>query len=207
MDKFVRYLNWEQVQKTLLDKRLNPFSLEDFVREFDLDKDTAIKFLSRHKKKDNIKQLKRGLYSLTIKRPSLYLVANRLYRPSYLSFETALSHHNIIPETIYSLTSATPKASQEFSALGNRFVYHSLKEEAYFGYEPRQVRGDTILIATPEKAVLDFLYFVHRGQKSLNDRMKVTKLNLRLLEEYAEQMGNPNLVDLLDELPDEEVIY
>lgn len=180
---------------------MNLFSLQDFVQEFGVERQAAIKFLSRRKRRGDIEQLKRGLYALSLQTPPLYRVANRLYRPSYLSFETALSHHGIIPETVYAFTSATPKTSQEFEALGNVFTYHKIKPSAYSGYKPMKIDGHTILIATPEKAVVDFLYFVSLGKKRLNERMRVEDLDSEELGKYAEAFERPGILNALDRLP------
>ena len=201
MDKIRDYLQWDRVQKKLLEAGLNLFSLHDFVHEFGVARGAAIKFLSRHKKRGDIEQLKRGLYALSLQTPSLYRVASRLYRPSYISFETALSHYGLIPETVYAFTSATPKTSQEFEALGNVFTYHKIKPSAYSGYKPMKMDGHTILIATPEKAVVDFLYFVSLGKKLLNDRLQVEGLDSKELEKHAKAFERPGILDALDRLP------
>ncbi len=201
MDKIKDYLQWNQVQKRLLEAGLGLFSLHDFVQEFGVEKQAAVKFLSRHKKRGDVEQLKRGLYALSLQTPSLYRVANRLYRPSYISFETALSHYGLIPETVYAFTSATPKTSQEFEALGNVFTYRKIKPSAYSGYKPMKIEGHTVLIATPEKAVVDFLYFVSLGKKSLNDRLQVQGLDRKELERHAKAFERPGVLDALDQLP------
>lgn len=198
MDNFGNYLKWDSVHKDLLSRGLNLFSLRDFQLVFSVDKQTAIKFLSRHKKRGNVKKLKRGLYSLTLNQPSLYLVANQLYQPSYISFETALSFHNLIPEVVYSLTSATPKTTQKFEALGNLFTYYKIKKQAYTGYIPVNTEGVTVFMATPEKAVIDFIYFVSLGKRTYNDRLKIEKLDRSLLEKYAKVFAKPKLLKLLN---------
>lgn len=197
MDNFGNYLKWDIVYKQLLSHHLNLFSLKEFQVLFNVDKQTAIKFLSRHKGKDNVKKLKRGLYSLTLNQPSLYQVANRLYQPSYISFETALSFHHLIPEIVYSFTSATPKTTQKFEALGNSFEYHKIKKQAYTGYVPINSEGITVLMATPEKAVVDFLYFISLRKRTYNDRLKIKGLNQTLLEKYAKTFSKPKLLELL----------
>ncbi len=58
-------------------------------------------------------QLRRGLYAT---RPDInpYCLAASIYGPSYISFDTALSFHRLIPEAVYEITSATLKRSREF---------------------------------------------------------------------------------------------
>ena len=48
-------------------------------------------------KRDNLIRLKRGLYE-TNKDANQLTIANALLAPSYISFETALAYHGMIPE-------------------------------------------------------------------------------------------------------------
>ena len=43
---------------------------------------------------------------------SVMTLANIIYGHSYISFETALSYYNLIPETVYSIMSATYKKNK-----------------------------------------------------------------------------------------------
>ncbi len=97
-----------------------------------------------------------------------WLAANLIYQPSYISLHTALSHYNLIPEGVYSTTSITTRKTNGFETLIGNFSYHSVKESIYgFGHtlmdfttaafdDPARTRK--ILIAEPEKAILDFFY-------------------------------------------------
>ena len=80
---------------------------------------TMVLYDNRHYKspKDKVKRLladrkliklTKGLYE-TDQSISGYLVANAIYSPSYLSFEFTLSYHGLIPEAVYTYTSATFK--------------------------------------------------------------------------------------------------
>ena len=62
--------------------------------------------LGRLVKSGNFFPIIRGLYETDTKRAG-YLFAESIYSPSYLSFDFALSFHGLIPETVYSYTSAT----------------------------------------------------------------------------------------------------
>lgn len=197
MDKINNYLKWDIVHRVLLERNLRIFSLLDFIKLFQISKQSAISFLARHSRRGNLSRLKRGLYTLSLHPPSLYLVANSLYQPSYISFETALSIHGLIPEVVYAYTSATPKVTQRFIALGNEFVYHSIKKKAFTGYVPTKLEGETILLATAEKAVIDYLYFVSLGKKEWIDRLQTRTLRKEKLREYAQLFDRRQLFNLL----------
>lgn len=86
-------------------------------------------------------------------------IANQLYKPSYISLHSALSFYGIIPEEVVQLTSVSTLKTASFSNPFGTFHYQNVKESLYFGYEiSTMTDGRGILIATPEKALLDLLY-------------------------------------------------
>lgn len=86
-------------------------------------------------------------------------IANRIYRPSYISLHTALAHYGMIPEEVLRITSvSTLKTYQICNGFGD-YTYQTIMPEMMFGYEPKIMsNGRSILFATPEKALLDLLY-------------------------------------------------
>jgi len=88
----------------------------------------------------------------------LYLVANRIYSPSYVSFEAALSYYRLIPEGVYTITSATSLKTHQFNTSTGTFSYRHLKPELMFGYTLIQSSGCPVKMAHPEKLLLDYLY-------------------------------------------------
>ena len=109
-------------------------------------------------------RLKKGLYvvapnvhHLTI---SKELIANHLYGPSYISFESALSYYHLIPERVHTIRSLTLKRARNFSTPIGNFEYISAQKK-YFGIGIRQeIVNDryAYLIASPEKALCDIIY-------------------------------------------------
>src|SRR5882762_779116 len=112
--------------------------------------------------KDGIlQQIKRGLYiagpRITSAKPDPFLLANHLLGPSYVSLESALSYHGLIPEKVYEITSVTIKAKRSFSTPLGVFSYTRLPLP-YYSYGIRSVEVDSqhrFLIASPEKALFD----------------------------------------------------
>lgn len=106
-------------------------------------------------------RLKRGLYVRSTEdgaMPIPFLIANHLYGPSYVSFQTALRHYGLIPERVYETQSMTIKHSRSFNTPLGPFTYRNCGVE-YFpvGIRQEQEGDDTYLIATPEKALCDTL--------------------------------------------------
>lgn len=118
--------------------------------------------LTRWQKKGYVIKIRNGFYRLSdnkFDRESvLYWVANRLYNPSYVSLQSAFSYYNFIPEGVFQVTSVSAKANRKFSTPEGRFVYKNLKPELIFGYNLVRTEDLVYKLATPEKAVLDFLH-------------------------------------------------
>ena len=124
--------------------------------------------IDRLEKSGKLIRIKRGLYvsgSNEFNIPvSLELIANHIYFPSYVSFETALSYHGIIPERTYTTRSATVKRSRKFETPLGRFEYISV-EEVLFPAGVMSVRTPgniSFMIAGPEKALCDTM-IVRKG--------------------------------------------
>jgi len=122
--------------------------------------------------------------------PDMY-VANHLYSPSYVSLETALSDYSIIPEVSMAVTSITTKTTRRFRNKHGLFIYRTVKPEAFAGYYVEREGGFDILMAEPEKALVDFLYFKAYHNKKFKlederlDRDIISRLNRKKLNKYA----------------------
>ncbi len=137
--------------------------------------------------KGNIISLKRGLYTLKEEDRqtglSRYFLANQIYSPSYIGLETALSYYGIIPEAVHTITSVTTKKTQAFKNPFGRFAYHHIKQELYDDYVKQQDEfGCPFLIATAERAVVEFLYFRLRDIKKFDEDIFETSFRFQNLE-------------------------
>ena len=120
------------------------------------------------------------------------LIANKIYKPSYISLHSALSFYGIIPEMVVQITSVSTLKTARFTNDFGEFSYNNVKEELYFGYEPKVLKDNrSILFATPEKALLDLLYlypFYNSNEEienlRLDDSFMKEELNLKRLQDY-----------------------
>lgn len=111
-----------------------------------------------------ISKIERGKYLLNSKNIQSFNIANLIYSPSYISFETALNYYGILSQFPYEITSATTKKSKNKQIFDIFYSYSHLKNNLYFGYE----KVNNILIALPEKAILDQIYLSLKGYKKIN---------------------------------------
>ena len=112
----------------------------------------------------------------------LYLAANRIYSPSYVSFESALAYYRLIPEGVYTITSATTLKTHKFTTSLGAFTYRHLKPELMFGYRLVEVVGQRFKMAEPEKVLLDYMY-LNTELQSANDfeSLRINQAELRTL--------------------------
>jgi len=114
--------------------------------------------LSEWQKKGYIKKIVKGYYlfsDIEMNEGLLLAIANKIYKPSYISFETAMSHYRLIPESIYMITSASTKRTSLFETPLVRFSYRTIKPALFFGYS---LLPGGIKMAFMEKAILDYFY-------------------------------------------------
>ncbi len=140
-------------------KEYTVFSLNDIRK---IDSNFRRRQLNEWQDKGYIRKIVKGYYIFSdraVNEDTLYRIANKIYRPSYVSLEIALSHYSLIPESVYSVTSVSTKRTYNFSTPVGGFTYRTLKPELFFGYHIVRKNDDTpYKIAAPEKALLDYLY-------------------------------------------------
>lgn len=180
-----------EIEKKLRSGNIKIFTRLEFRRLLNATPIAAQKLLERYTKKGFFIRLKGGLYAMRLNFPPMYLIANSLYRPSYISFETALSYYHVIPETVYSVTSATTKTTREFAVEERHFDYRKIKRTAFTGYHAMDYGGDKVLIADKEKTIADYLYFVYLKKMSFNDRFDCGKIDRQKLFRYVKLFGRP----------------
>lgn len=180
-----RRLNIREILKETEVQKLTLFTPSVFAKLFNTSLSNARIFLSRNTRLKYFVRLKKGIYSPTNLQPSSFEIANIIYKPSYISLEIALSFYHIIPETIYGITSITTKHSKKTNVFNQIFTYHKLNRNLYFGYQIVRINNKNIIIATKEKALLDYLYFIARGQKKYNERFDIRILDKQKLSKYS----------------------
>ena len=164
-------------------------------------------------KKGLIIKLKRGLYVLNERdrkfEPSRIFLANALYSPSYVSTIYALGYYGLIPEKVVDVTSVTTKKTAKFINPFGTFIYQHLKTSLFFGFkEIEDENGFPVLIAEPEKAMLDFIYLNLKDFKnkdedvfSLSYRFQnLDILKKRKLIDFAKKFENKEILDVMEKL-------
>ncbi len=165
-------------------------------------RDTIRVQLSRWCRSGKLIPLRRGMYAfpevgtaVTINRAAL---ANSLYSPSYLSTYWALGFYGLIPEKVVVYTSVSSRVTRSFQNPLGAFQYRAIRQNAFFGYEPREIGGGNVLIAKPEKELLD-LWYLESGEwteaRMREMRFQNTEVvNRSRLTAFAERYRSARLV-------------
>jgi len=190
------------IRDILLTKQVRTFSARDLGSLLGLSKRMALYYLEKGIKEGLFSQVKRGCYFLKTNPPSEPEIANQLYRPSYVSFEYALAYYNILPEMVYTITSATTKPTREFSVNKKNYRYTTIKPSAYTGYEMKVIEERRFLIAEPEKALADYLYTVSLGRRALSERLELSSLSINKIKIYTALFASKSLETLVIKLLD-----
>jgi len=136
-------------------------------------KNTSIDtYISRFIKYKKIIRLKNGLYvtsdyfnkNKTDISYTFYL-ANIIRTPSYVSSWTALQYYNMATESIYTITSISPKVTRLYKTKAGTFSFQSINEDLFSGFSLKKgataspTKNFDFYIASPPKALFDLLYF------------------------------------------------
>ncbi|MHB8135744.1 MAG: type IV toxin-antitoxin system AbiEi family antitoxin domain-containing protein [Anaerolineaceae bacterium] len=157
--------------------------------------------LSRWVNSGRIYQLRRGLYAIAQPyqkvKPHPFLVANHLQPASYVSLQSALAFYDMIPETLNITVSVTTGRPERLETPLGIFEFRHIKPSLLFGYQMTDLNGQNALLATPEKALLDLIYF-QSGGESMNYLQELRlqnleRLELDLLRKHSEFFDSPKI--------------
>ncbi|MFH0735549.1 MAG: hypothetical protein V1773_11740 [bacterium] len=163
-------------------------------------------------KKGYIKRIANSLFvfeDTNLDEMKLFYLANRIYEPSYISLESALSYYGFIPEAVYNITSVSTKKTNIFNNQGIVFSYKTIKYNLNWGYNLVPWENTIIKMAEPEKALLDYFYLNakiktldHIYGLRFNNYSINEKVNWEKLANYLSLFNNKSLskrINLLKE--------
>lgn len=126
--------------------------------------------------------IRRGLYYLTAMhgavKPHPFELAQYIYAPSYVSLESALAYHQLIPEAVYVITSACAKRSKKFhTPIGVYSYLHLPAENFYSEVELITENNYRFMMAKPWKAICDYIYCYKKNWDNLLPLMKSLRIS------------------------------
>jgi len=158
--------------------------------------------LHRWIKTGNITALRREMYTLAdrYRKAALYptVLANELYKPSYLSGLWALSYYGLIPEKVVVYTSITSRVTRTFTNQFGTFQYSNIKQSCFFGFSSHVIQQQNVWLSDIEKAILD-LWHLNKGEWTV-ERLSSMRfqnfdlVNVERLQQYASKFNSPRII-------------
>jgi predicted transcriptional regulator of viral defense system len=186
---------------------------QDLASKLPGEDQTRYDVVSRALRDKVLVRLKRGVYLISPPYqkylPNAFEIAQTLYGPSYISFESALSHHGLIPEAVYTTTSACLKRSNSIKTTLGQFQYlHVPPEEFMLGVKRIQDAHAIYLMATPWKAIADLCYIQKKQWKNFSDMCEDLRIEkedlqdkeLETLHELTQRYGSTHVQKILSRL-------
>jgi hypothetical protein len=175
--------------------------------------------LKRAMKAGEVIRIYRGLYCLAPKylrrKPNPLVFAQQIHGPSYISLETALSHHGWIPEAVFAITSASMDRAREFETPLGHFSFTRIPQKVFYtevtriekqdGNEQGFHHAESFLMASPLKALADYVY-AHRLDwasarpviESLRvDESSLASINLETVERLIDNYSSRRVLRFL----------
>lgn len=174
--------------KRLASRGIPLFSLNEIGAILAIDnRQTLYKRIQRLTQNKILQKLIKGKYYFTLNSVNDFTIANFLYQPSYISMQSALSFHSIMTGFSYQITSISVKKPKNFIIDKKDFIYSKITPKLFWGWEKKE----DFLIAKPEKALLDYVYFASKGLTSLDwEEIDISKLDKKLLLTWARKYNN-----------------
>ncbi|HCX98576.1 MAG TPA: hypothetical protein DG754_00415 [Bacteroidales bacterium] len=162
-------------------------------------------------KKEYVIKLKNGLYTFPeYKQESFYYMyfANRMYKPSYISTHTALAFYGLIPEAVVQITNVSSLKTAQFENQFGTYTYQNIQPSLMFGFEAKPYKnGLYMLMAQPEKALLDLLYlnpyyitWQDFEALRIDENLLEELISVVRLQSYAKSFQNKRLQSIVDAL-------
>lgn len=136
-----------------------------------------------------ILSLRRGLYLLgehyRRNEINLFSIAMQICAPSYISLESALSYHRMIPEAVYTTTCLTSKRSVEYHNELGVFSYQQIPLRIFQdGVVRKEENKNIFFIATPEKALLDLIFVRRKTYSNIQSLYQDLRIEPTIFEKF-----------------------
>ncbi|HBF12458.1 MAG TPA: hypothetical protein DDW49_03565 [Deltaproteobacteria bacterium] len=132
-------------------------------------------WVKRAIKKGDLIPVKRGLYCVNRKYIlnrryiDLFELAFRIYGPSYISLESALSYHGWIPERVVTVASASMKRSYVLTNSLGIFTFHCVPKKVFYaGVEIKKQNDGVFYMARPWTALADYVHVNKKDWKGIH---------------------------------------
>ncbi len=184
---------------TLKAKNISYFTTSDICFLFDISNNYASQIVYQLKLDEEVEEIEKGKYIMANVGEYPFLIAYKTVQPSYISFKTALHLYKMrkdIDDSIYYI--ATPKRKRPLDFKTYNFKYITIKPYKFFGYCNRIIKGNKVIVAEPEKAIIDSLEELEYGPdlRKLKDILSnaLDIISINKLMRYASRLRDKSLL-------------
>ncbi|MGH8543198.1 MAG: type IV toxin-antitoxin system AbiEi family antitoxin domain-containing protein [Gammaproteobacteria bacterium] len=191
----------------LLRRTMGTVSPEQAARVLKLQPGKAAKLLSRWASQGWLARVRRGLYvpvplesqTADVALEDSWLVAERLFSPCYIGGWSAAEHWGLTEQIYRTVLVFTVRKPRNRAPVlrGASFQLRSIREQALFGLKPVWRGRVRVNVSDPSRTVVDMLSdpALGGGLRSTVDVLRAYLgspefRNLKLLQNYAERLGN-----------------
>jgi len=177
-------------------KKINKlyYTIADILTITNYSENSLYVILNRLVKQGELIRITSGIYILPEQYGEIERIANALYFPSYLSFDTALAKFGVISQLPYTLMFATPLKTKTIQLSNYKAEYKKIKKELFFGYTTNK---EGLLIATPEKALFDIYYISSFGKMYFDFKsIDSTKVEIEKVKYMIKKYLNRDSIEL-----------
>lgn len=181
-------------------------SVDEAAKILEMPSTSAAKLLSRWAKKGWLSRVRRGLYvpvplesrTADIPLEDAWVIADKLYKPCYIGGWSAAEYWGLTEQlfrTVIVITTQRPR-DRKPSIKGTEFLIRSASDKAMFGLKSVWRGQVKVNVSDPSRTILDMLSdpLLGGGLRSSVDMFRnyigSEKKDLKLLVEYADQLGN-----------------
>jgi len=141
---------------TLLRSKRTVFTFRELMMLWnDVSVQTALSRVHYYVKNNQLYQIRKGIYAKD-KNYDVFELATKIFRPSYISFETVLGMEGVIFQK-YNTAFLASYQTKEISCDIHKFTFKKLKDSILLN-NSGIINKDDIMIATKERAFLDVIY-------------------------------------------------
>jgi len=130
-------------------------------------------------------KIERNKYKINNRNLHDFEIANFIYQPSYISFESALNYWGVLSQFPFEITCATLKKSKVKKVDDKVFGYNRMAHKYFGGF----VKVNNFLIASGEKALADQIYLWSKGLKQLNwNEYDLSRIDMKMVKKLVTNM-------------------
>lgn len=140
-------------------------TFEQLSSLFDEKREYTRKRISKLVNQGWLKRIKRGVFVMSdlstrgVLSISTNAIVNHLVKESYISFESALQYHGIYDQLLTGIRVISLKQTKDKLIDHTKYQFIKTQEKYFYGWEEKSIDGQTVKVATIEKALIDLIQY------------------------------------------------